>query len=128
MMGYAVFWVLFAFAVGVLAANRGRSALGWTLLSLVISPLLGLIFCLVSKDLTPANLPNESTHRRCPACAEFILPDAVVCKHCGSAVEKDQGFQSRLVQIEKAKIHAENAKILKGVLIFLGVLLVLWML
>lgn len=83
------FWLIFSFAVGVLAANKGRSGVAWFFLSLVISPLLGLLFCAVSSNLsTPGGRagapPTSATHAQCPACAEFVLPAAVKCKHCGS--------------------------------------------
>ena len=81
-----VFWVLFAVAVGVFASNRGRSGFAWFVLSVLISPLLGLLFCAVAKDLSRApngGQPSAATHVKCPACAEFVLPEAKVCKHCG---------------------------------------------
>lgn len=84
-----IFWVLFSVAVGVYASNRGRSGLGWFALSLLISPLLGLIFCAVSTDKSRApgaGQPGAATHVKCPACAEWVLPEARVCKHCGAAL------------------------------------------
>lgn len=83
------FWFVFAIAVGVFASNRGRSGIGWFLLSLVISPLLGLIFVAVMKNLAAekasANAtPGPSSHVKCPACAEWVLPEAKICKHCRS--------------------------------------------
>ena len=88
-MGVAIFWVLFAVAVGFFANNRGRGGLGWFFLSLLISPLLGLLFCAVTKDLSviaQVAAPSSSTHIKCPACAEFVLPAAKICKHCGSTL------------------------------------------
>lgn len=51
--------------------------LGWTL--------IGWIWALAwscgnAKD-DPAG-PSPATHVRCPDCAEFVLKDAKVCKHC----------------------------------------------
>jgi len=81
------FWLLFSIAVGVLAFNRGRSGFGWFVLSMFISPLLGVVFCLVSRNLSgEAAKPSLATHVKCPACAELVLPEATKCKHCGSAL------------------------------------------
>jgi hypothetical protein len=44
-------WVVLAVLVGQKAAERGRSGLGYGLLSLVFSPVLGIIFVLASSDL-----------------------------------------------------------------------------
>lgn len=108
------FWLLLSVAVGVLASNRGRSGFGWFVLSLAVSPLLGLIFCLVVKDL--AVVPgavgaSAATHCKCPACAEFVLPEATVCKHCGAEVKPDNSFWLRQVQAEKLAIRDQNRKI-----------------
>lgn len=120
-MTIAIFWLLFAVVVGVFASNRGRSGFGWFLLSALISPLLGLIFCAVSKDLSKtatlnsAQTPSQSTHRRCPACAEFILPEATVCKHCATKVEPDTGFYARRMQaIEDAETEESRSLLIVG--------------
>ncbi len=83
-MEYVIFWPLFSVAVGILAHNRGRSGIGWFFLSLFISPLLGLIFVLVTKNLEMVSEgPNPETHVKCPDCRELVLRDARKCKHCG---------------------------------------------
>ena len=33
-----------------------------------------------------ANSRADGRTRKCPHCAEFIRPEAIVCKHCGSDV------------------------------------------
>lgn len=81
-MMWLIFWVLLSVAVALFAGYRGRSALGWFVLSLLISPLLGFIFVAVVPNL--AKEPNEQTHRKCPDCAEQVLREARVCKHCGA--------------------------------------------
>jgi hypothetical protein len=47
-------WVGLCVAVGILAARYGRSGVGWFLLSLVLSPLLGVAFVLALGRRTPA--------------------------------------------------------------------------
>ena len=84
-MEFVVFWVLFSVAVGILASNRGRSGVGWFFLSLCLSPLLGLIFVLVSSNLKVTSAgPTPETHVKCPDCRELVLRDASKCKHCGT--------------------------------------------
>lgn len=114
-------WLLFAVAVGVYASNRGRSGFGWFLLSLFISPLLGIIFCAVSKDLSKAGTtatttePSLATHVKCPACAELVLPEAKACKHCGQALTPDLDFaQRQLVQAKQEKSE-DNKNLMIGI-------------
>jgi hypothetical protein len=94
-------WVLLAVAVAVFAARRGRSAVLWFVLALLLSPVLGLLFLAVSRDLSarPAGdgeLPTAQTHARCPACAEWVLPQAVRCRHCGAELTPDPQWEGRL--------------------------------
>jgi hypothetical protein len=44
-------WFLLSLGVAAIADTRGRSAFGYFLLSFFLSPLLGLIVVLISKDL-----------------------------------------------------------------------------
>ena len=51
-MEWFLFWIGGAIGVGIIATNyRGRDSAGWFLLSLLISPLLGLLFVLASRGL-----------------------------------------------------------------------------
>jgi hypothetical protein len=80
-------WFLFSIVVAIGAAARGRSGIGWFVLSLLISPLLGLILLLLLPSLGAqpdgGHTPMPSTHVRCPDCAELVLNEARKCKHCG---------------------------------------------
>lgn len=78
-------WFLLSIAVGVLAGNKGRSGFGFFLLSLVLSPLIGLLFAVAVENLkNKIEKPNPNTHVRCPDCRELVLMDASKCKHCGT--------------------------------------------
>lgn len=48
---FFIFWLLMGFGVAALANARGRSAAGFFLLSIFMSPILGLIVVLVTKNL-----------------------------------------------------------------------------
>jgi len=84
-MELILLWPLLALAVGIWASNKGRSGFGWFLLAILISPLLAAIFLAVSADLSrqAEARPTKATHVKCPDCAELILKEAKVCKHCG---------------------------------------------
>lgn len=83
MLTIIFFWLMFALVVGMIASSRGRSGFGWFLLACLVSPLLAGIFLLVSSNLaTKAERPDPSTHVKCPDCAELVLAEAKVCKHC----------------------------------------------
>ena len=74
-MGIGLYCLL-ALAVALLASREfGRSAVGWFLLSLITTPLVGLLLFM----LPPRRRP-------CPFCAESIQPSAVVCRFCGQEV------------------------------------------
>ena len=45
-MELIVFWVLFCVVVAVIANSKGRSGIAWFFLSVLISPVLGLILVL----------------------------------------------------------------------------------
>lgn len=117
------FWVMFAVVVGVFAANKGRSGVGWFLLSLVISPLLGFLFVAVLSNLkaeadraaVATAQPGPSTHVRCPACAEWVLPQATVCKHCGAALTPDATFEARQAAAKRVEKESESTDQLIGI-------------
>ena len=115
-MAFAFFWFLFSIAVGVWASNKGRSGIGWFVLSLVISPLLGLIFCAAVRDLrTAQDAPGPATHVKCPSCAEWVLPEASKCKHCGGALVPKLNYIS---EIQRERDDAESIKAWIGLGVF----------
>jgi hypothetical protein len=46
-----IVWLVFAFVVAIAASGRGRSWVGWFFISVVLSPLVGLILVLVLSNL-----------------------------------------------------------------------------
>ena len=113
------FWIGFAIAVGIWASNRGRSGFGWFLLSCVISPLLAAIFLAVTKNHAEPKLssvkPNELTHAKCSQCAEFVLPEAHKCKHCGAVLNPDPLFQQKAEALQRSNEKEDSNNLLIGI-------------
>ena len=76
-------WFIFSIAVAVIASLIGRSGIGWFVLALLISPLLAVIVLAIAGRPASTDAPRPDTHVKCPDCAELILKQAKVCKHCG---------------------------------------------
>jgi hypothetical protein len=111
-----IFWISFSVIVGIVASSRGRSGFGYFLLSIVLSPLLGLILAVAQPSLLKDQAtPSPLTHTKCPACAEFVLPEASVCKHCGHALTPDPAFRKKAAIEHAKKQHAESMDMLIGV-------------
>ncbi|MBH9742251.1 zinc ribbon domain-containing protein [Vibrio navarrensis] len=84
-MFVVILWLIFSICVGALASNKGRSGFGYFLISLILSPLIGLIIVLV---ISPVAAKVEEAaiesgeFKKCPKCAELVKREAVICKHC----------------------------------------------
>ena len=94
-LGPICVWVLFAMFVADLGKKRviGYWSVFW--LSILFSPVIGLIIALVSPLTTLVSPPvtkvvtveseNDTigTQKVCPDCAEDVKVAALKCKHCG---------------------------------------------
>lgn len=79
----AIVWVVLAFLIGYFAAHeKGRSFWGWFLLSCLLSPLIGAILLMISRDRSDETA-TEGT-KKCLYCAETVKKEATKCKHCGA--------------------------------------------
>ena len=91
-MEIAVFWFAGAFVVGIIASSKGRSGLGYFLLSIVLSPVLAGILAIALPSLNgpqtvvAVDAATPDTHVKCPDCRELVIRDARKCKHCGTAL------------------------------------------
>jgi hypothetical protein len=66
-MEFSVFlcWFAFSYAVGLVAASRGRSKAGWMILAMAFSPLLAFIFLM---------LIQSKSYTKDPATAGLLEP------------------------------------------------------
>jgi hypothetical protein len=81
-----VVWTLLSVAAGNVAARKGLEKRKYVLLSLLLSPLVGLILAAAATpDQTKADEQRiaTGTERTCPFCAELVKHEAVVCRFCG---------------------------------------------
>ena len=86
-MAIILFWLVFSVLVGVWASNRGRSGLGYGLLSLLISPLITFLVLLVigpSRETMESDAIAAGEMRKCPRCAELVKAEAKLCRYCHS--------------------------------------------
>lgn len=88
-MELVIFWFILSIVAAAIASNNGRSGFGYLLLSLILSPMIGII-CVIAAGKNVARLEqdqiNDGSKRRCPYCEEIVRVEAVKCRHCGSAL------------------------------------------
>ncbi len=48
-----VFWIAFSFMAAYVASNKGRSGFGFFMLSIILSPIIGLIGALIAEPIKP---------------------------------------------------------------------------
>ena len=101
-MELLIFWLIVAVIVGVIASNRGRSGFGGFLLSVLISPLLGLILVLVladkKKELQERQTTNPGPRAACWQCKEMVVVGAGKCRYCGAELHWPSANQPPVAQ------------------------------
>jgi hypothetical protein len=91
-----IFWLFLSVMGGVIASQKGRSGFGFFFLSILFSPLIGIIAALVARP-NIGKIENEMIEggrsKKCPYCAEIVRHEAIVCKHCGRdlPIQKEEG-------------------------------------
>ncbi len=83
-----VIWLVLAIMVGVFASNKGRSGIGFFLLAVILSPLIGIIIAVLvspNQQVMDSKALDSGSMKKCPSCAELVKKEASMCKHCQSA-------------------------------------------
>jgi len=82
-----IIWLIFAVLVGAYASSKGRSGVGFFLIAVLLSPLIGFIIAAIVQPIranTEAKALETGDVKKCPNCAELVKAEARLCKHCHS--------------------------------------------
>lgn len=87
-MGILVLLIACAVVGGAISGVRGRGQMFGFLLGALIGPIGVLIalFIPVPVAETERRLLRDGRMKTCPACAELVKRDALVCRYCGRDV------------------------------------------
>lgn len=86
-----ILWFVLAALVGVYANSKGRSGIIFFMISLILSPLIGIVIAVLSPADTSKmeqDALDTGSVKKCPACAELVKIEAVKCKHCNTDLPK----------------------------------------
>ena len=129
-MSFFFFWLIFSVVVAIGASSRGRNGFAWFLVAALISPLIATILLALMPRLTDADkapvVEAQPDRVKCPECAELILREAKVCKHCGFRLPPvDHVERPKPINVEPQKQEEVKPKLGFAVGLVVVVLIVL---
>ena len=69
---------------GIMGLGAPELVVVLAILALLTAPMVLIVWLILRrKTKDDSNSVSLATHKRCPDCAEFVLIEARVCKHCG---------------------------------------------
>lgn len=84
---FLVVWVVMAIIGAMIGSSKGMGSAGF-FLGLLLGPIGWIIVAVLQPSTATADRVAVGEGRRpCPHCAEFIRPEANVCRFCGRDVE-----------------------------------------
>ena len=95
---WIILWLILSILVASYANSKGRSGIGYFLLSMILTPVLGLIITIAVEpdiDKLEERAILAGKRRKCPYCAELVKNEARICRHCGKEIAKIIQFKMR---------------------------------
>ncbi|MBC7844109.1 MAG: hypothetical protein H7099_17500 [Gemmatimonadaceae bacterium] len=88
MLQIALLWVLFAIITATVADRKGRVVRPWVLYALILGPIAFIHILVAAPDqrAVEAAALRVGDLRKCPACAELVKVEAVVCRFCRTSL------------------------------------------
>lgn len=82
-MEFVIFWLICGGIAAMIASSKGGSGGLGFLVGVLLGPIGIIVALFMGSDAGKVEKQVSSGQmKKCPRCAEAVLPDAKVCKHC----------------------------------------------
>lgn len=106
-------WILGSVLAARIAEKKGRRGTTYFLLSILLSPVVGVLAAAVATpDRAAAEKQRVSSgdERKCPFCAELVKREATICRFCQKALPPPEPIDGTPRFKTKAEYDAWKAK------------------
>lgn len=111
-------WLLCGILAAVVGGAKGRSGCGWFIVGVLAGP-LGLLAVVGMPVVPRAESVDASAFRKCPDCAETIMREARLCKHCGHRLTDVEIREAEAREAAAAERRSRQTVIKMGLLLAL---------